>query len=142
MQATAISPHRSAIVISLDDARERRANRQPRRPDRVRVLAAGGHALTRAAMRRLLAEAPGIEVLGSSDFARPDVVLIDVGAGNPADTVARMARDPETSRAHILLLAEPGWRGELPPAADGAVFKDASPAELVAALRTLALDEN
>ncbi|MEA2281819.1 MAG: hypothetical protein QOK21_2426 [Solirubrobacteraceae bacterium] len=140
MQATAISSHRSAIVISLDDARERRANRQPRRPERVRVLAAGGHALTRAALRRLLAETPSIEVVGSSAFAHPDVVLLDVGAtGNAADTVARMACDPETSRARILLLAEPGWRGEIPPAAHGAVFKDASPAELVAALRALAL---
>jgi hypothetical protein len=61
------------------------------------------------------------------------------GAGREAAAaVARIARDPATARSSILLLAEPGWRGVLPVPAHGAFSKDASPAELVAALRTLA----
>jgi DNA-binding NarL/FixJ family response regulator len=139
MLAQAITSHGGAIVISLDDARERRANRRRRSSDLVRVLAAGGHALTRAALRRLLAEAPGISVLGPTGFGRPDVVLLDVGADRDvAEAVAQVARDPETAGACILLLAEPRWAGALPAAAHGAVSKDATPAELVAALHTLA----
>jgi DNA-binding NarL/FixJ family response regulator len=136
---TAIGSHRGAIVISLDDARERRAGRCRRRPHRLRVLTAGGHALTRAALRRLLAEAPGIAVLGPTAFERPDVVLLDVGSGRNAErAVARIAGVPDTARSLIVLLAEPGWDGVLPVAAHAAVSKDASPGELIAALHALA----
>jgi DNA-binding NarL/FixJ family response regulator len=136
MHGQEINAHRGAIVISIDAARERRADRRRLWAEPVRVLAAGGHALTRAALRRLLAEVPGIAVTGDG---RPDVVLLDVGAGGgAAAAVARIARDPATAGSSILLLAEPDWRGVLPVPAHGPVSKDASPAELVAALRTLA----
>jgi DNA-binding NarL/FixJ family response regulator len=138
---TAIGSHPGAIVIPLDDLRERRADRRrPRpRPDRLRVLAAGGHTLMRAALRRLLAEAPGIAVLGPRSFERPDVVLLDVGTGHhAARAAARVAGNPDTAGALIVVLVEPRWEGPLPAAAQGAVSKDASPAELVAALWTLA----
>ena len=136
MHGPKLDTHGGAIVISLEAARERRADRRRIWAEPVRVLAAGGHALTRAALRRLLAEVPGIAVAGDG---RPDVVLLDVGAGRgAAAAVARIARDPATAGSSILLLAEPGWGGVLPMPAHGTVSKDASPAELVAALRTLA----
>src|ERR1700742_3870402 len=107
---TAIGSRRDAIVISLDDARDRRADRYRRRPERLRVLAAGGHALTRAALRRLLAADPRIAALGPSVCERPDVVLLDVGTGrDAARAVARVAHHPETASALIVLLAEPEW---------------------------------
>jgi DNA-binding NarL/FixJ family response regulator len=136
---TAIGSPSGAIVIPLDDLRERRARRLGVWPDRLRVLAAGGHTLTRAALRRLLAEVPGIVVLGPSSVERPDVVLLDVGTGHhAARAAARVACDPELAGALIVVLAEPRWEGPLPAAAHAAVSKDASPADLVAALWTLA----
>jgi DNA-binding NarL/FixJ family response regulator len=134
-------------VHSLESAR-RRFRRQASR-DVIRVLVAGGHAITRAGLRRLLEDDAGLAVVGEATSGRdgvrlarstdPDVALLDAGCFE-GDLVAstrllapRVAvlllteRDPDE---HVLAAIRAG--------ATGVLAKDSHPAELASAVRTLA----
>ncbi len=111
----------------------------------IRVLVVSPFPTVRAGLRALLAESPGIEILGEAVGAadlrgpwprRPDVVLVD-GAAGPDVVTALEAEAPE--RGIVLLGAEPArrsapWR----PIPRGYLAHDASAAEIEAALRAVA----
>ncbi|WP_148570970.1 response regulator [Nocardioides caldifontis] len=84
----------------------------------TRVLVADDHALFRAGMLAVLADLPGVEVVGEADsgeaaleqvaLSRPDVVLMDLrmpGMGGLAATARITERHPET-RVVVLTMSE------------------------------------
>ncbi|ROS78643.1 response regulator transcription factor [Cellulomonas sp. PhB143] len=118
----------------------------------VRVLLVDDQALIRMGFRMILAAEDGIEVVGEAgDGAqalararelRPDVVLMDVrmpGTDGIAATRAILAEDP---RAKVLILTtfdlDEYAFAALRSGASGFLLKDARPADLVAAIRSVA----
>ncbi len=131
----------------------------------VSVLVVNDQSLHSLALRMLLAAEPDLNVVGevasgaagvrTSAALRPDVVLVDsrLSRADGIETVRRIARpqrfpwplEPAAADAHpsrVLVLAPAGDDGyayaALRAGADGFLFEDAAPGELVTALRVVA----
>ena len=138
----------NGAVFSIEHARRRRS--RPNAPRGViRVLVVGGHALTRAGLRRLLEDDAGLTVIGEAAtgdeaarqvrWTEPDVVLLDAGSREPDP--AELTR-VLSERVAVLLLTdhEEGDRllSALRAGATGVLPKDSHPAHLASAVRTVA----
>jgi DNA-binding NarL/FixJ family response regulator len=141
-------------IRSIESARRRRSRRPasvdgPASPYAIRVLVVGGHALSRAGLRRLLEDDgqftvigeaasghEGAELIGSTE---PDVVLLD--ADTWESDLAACTR-VLGGRVAVLLLTETDADDRLFAAlragATGVLPKDSHPVELASAVRTLA----
>jgi DNA-binding NarL/FixJ family response regulator len=135
-------------VLSIEHARRRRS-RAPVPDGVIRVLVVGSHALTRAGLRRLLEDEPGLAVVGeaasgceAAALARwtdPDVALLDAGClqPDPADFTHALG-----GRIAVLLLtdceADDRLLAALRAGARGVLPKHSHPAELASAVRTVA----
>lgn len=121
-------------------------------PAKLRVLLVDDHALVRLGFRRLLADDPGIEVVGeASDGAeaillaerlQPDVVVMDyalpVHNGAAATRLIR-ARVPATRILMLSMHAEPSYVANSRAAgASGYLLKNALDLELVAFVKKVA----
>jgi len=118
---------------------------------RLRVLLADDHALVRAGLRKLLESLPDVEVVGEADDGltvltlaaqlHPDLVLMDIAMPklNGLDAAARLAKEHPQIRVLILSMHqnEDYVRQALRNGAAGYLLKDAAPAELELALKTL-----
>jgi DNA-binding NarL/FixJ family response regulator len=121
----------------------------------VRVLVADDHALFRAGVRKLLQSFEGIQVVGEaadghealrlSGTERPDVLLMDIGMPglNGVEAAARLTREGPRPRVVILSMhtGEDHVLRAIRAGAAGYLLKDASPAELEAAVRAAARGE-
>ena len=121
----------------------------------IRVLLADDHSLVRAGMRSLLVGLTEIEVVAEAADGRealrlvrtlqPDVVLMDIAMPgmNGIQATARVTRMFPRSRVIILSVnAEEEYvREALRAGASGYVLKDALPAELEVAVRSVARGE-
>lgn len=121
----------------------------------VRVLIADDHALFRAGIRRLLATASDIEVVGEAksgeeairtvEEVTPDVVLLDIMMpGMSGIDVARVIRtaSPRTRVVMLTVHANEEYLFEaIKAGAMGYLLKDASSDELVRAIRLVAQGE-
>jgi DNA-binding NarL/FixJ family response regulator len=121
----------------------------------VRVLVADDHALFRAGVRKLLQSFEGIQVVGEaadghealrlSGTERPDVLLMDIGMPglNGVEAAARLTREGPSPRVIILSMhtGEDHVLRAIRAGAAGYLLKDASPAELEAAVRAAARGE-
>jgi DNA-binding NarL/FixJ family response regulator len=120
----------------------------------IRVLLCDDHAVVRVGLRRLLDSADGVEVVGTaSDGAegvdaaarlRPDVVLMDLSMPNVDGVEATRriaARVPGTPVVVLTSFADQARiRRAIDAGASGYLLKDASPAELLHAVRGAVLD--
>lgn len=123
--------------------------------NKIRILVADDHAVVRMGFVSLLESEPDIEVVaeaGDGEIAvrqahatRPDVVLMDLVMPKLNGTVATAkikVKHPETK---VLILTSSGDVNEIGRAidagADGALMKNDDYAEVVGALRALALGE-
>mgnify|MGYP000636773528 CR=1 FL=1 len=118
---------------------------------RVSVLLADDHALMRAGLRKLLESLPDVEVVGEADDGqaaialagqlRPDLVLMDIAMPglNGLEAAARLTKAYPQTRVLILSMHqnEDYVRQALRAGAAGYVLKDAAPAELELALKTV-----
>lgn len=118
---------------------------------RVSVLLADDHALMRAGLRKLLESLPDVEVVGEADDGqaavalaeqlRPDLVLMDIAMPglNGLEAAARLTKAYPQTRVVILSMHqnEDYVRQALRAGAAGYVLKDAAPAELELALKTV-----
>lgn len=121
----------------------------------VRVLVADDHALFRAGVRKLLQSFEGIQVVGEaadghealrlSGTERPDVLLMDIAMPglNGVEAAARLTREGPRPRVVILSMhtGEDHVLRAIRAGAAGYLLKDASPAELEAAVRAVARGE-
>jgi DNA-binding NarL/FixJ family response regulator len=138
---------RRGTVHSIEAAR-RRVSRSAS-GDAIGVLVVGSHAITRAGLRRLLEDDPGLTVVGEAASGRDaaglarstgaDVILLDGGCLGPEPAAStRLLAD----RSAVLLLTEcdPDDRvlAAIRAGATGVLPKDSHPAELAFAVRTLA----
>jgi DNA-binding NarL/FixJ family response regulator len=125
---------------------------EPSASARIRVLVADDHALVREGIRTVLAEVPGLEVIGEAatgaaaielaERERPDVVVLDISMpeGTGLDVTARLRESlPET---RILILSiydhEQYVLESVRAGAHGYLRKDSSPTELRDAVRAVA----
>ena len=146
--AVAASPDRRGAVLSIDFGRKRRLRTCPP-GEIVRVLVVGRHAITRAALCRLLEDDPGLAVVGEARSAgdaarldctsRADVVLLDAGCVEHDATDLTHALGGSVA---LLLLteceADDRLLAALRAGATGVLPKDSHPAQLAFALRTIA----
>jgi DNA-binding NarL/FixJ family response regulator len=121
----------------------------------IRVLVADDHALFRAGIRKLLQSFEGIDVVGEAadgDEAlrlcateRPDVLLMDIAMPglNGVEAAARLTRDAPRPRVIILSMhtGQEHVLRAIRAGAAGYLLKDATPAELEAAVRAVARGE-
>ncbi len=121
----------------------------------ISVLLAEDHAVVRAGLEQLLAEAEGIDVIGTaSDGARavelaaqtsPDVVLCDLSMPvlDGIETTRQILEKNPHTRVVILTAFSERDRilGALDAGAVGYLLKDAEPPEIFAAIRTAARGE-
>ena len=121
----------------------------------IRVLLADDHTLVRAGIRGLLANLPGVEVVGEADDGheavrlaetlKPDVVLLDIGmpALNGLEAAARIAKFDATIRVVILSMhmSEEYVLQALRAGAAGYLLKGSAVAELEVAVRAVARGE-
>jgi len=118
----------------------------------IRVLLADDQPLIRLGFRMVLSSAPDIELVGEAETGaaavdlttalRPDVVLMDVRMPgmDGIDATRRIVSESPQSRVLILTtfdLDEYAYAA-LNAGASGFLLKDAQPAELIAAIRTIA----
>ena len=118
----------------------------------IRVLLADDQPLIRLGFRMVLSSAPDIELVGEAETGaaavdlttalRPDVVLMDVRMPgmDGIDATRRIVSESPQSRVLILTtfdLDEYAYAA-LNASASGFLLKDAQPAELIAAIRTIA----
>lgn len=122
----------------------------------IRVLLAEDHKLVRAGLERLLATAPGIEVVGgASDGAEaielaakshPDVVLMDLSMPNVDGIEATRAIVAANEDARVVVLTSMTDRDRILAALDagaiGYLLKDAEPEEMIAGIRAAARGES
>ncbi|HEX2356958.1 MAG TPA: response regulator transcription factor [Micromonosporaceae bacterium] len=120
----------------------------------VRVLLCDDQDLVRAGFRMLLAGAPDTEVVGEAadgvaavELARrlaPDVVVMDIRMPrlDGIEATRQIAAEPALAHTHVLILTtfdlDEYVYDALRAGASGFLLKDASAAELLAAIRTLA----
>lgn len=116
----------------------------------IRVLICDDHLLIRASLHSLVANFPGIEVVGEAgdgrealelaDKLRPDVVLMDISMPslNGVEATRCLARDHPRMRVVILSMHvdEEHVLGALRSGAAAYVFKGGAPSELEMAIRT------
>lgn len=123
----------------------------------VRVAVVDDQALIRSGLVAVLGSESGIEVVGEAADGdagvalvrrtRPDVVLMDVRMpGTDGLTATRtLTSDPDLARTRVVVLTtfevDENVLAALDAGASGFLGKDVSPAELVAAVRTVAAGE-
>jgi DNA-binding NarL/FixJ family response regulator len=120
--------------------------------DPIRIVLAEDHELVRAGLKRLIADLPGLEVVGEAAGGRealalvgrlmPDVIVLDVSMPELGGlhVVARIAAEHPGTRVLMLSMhdsEEYVWQA-LRAGAAGYVLKDASPLELELAIRAVA----
>lgn len=117
----------------------------------IRVLLADDHALFRQGVRRLLEAAEDIEVVGEADTGEatvrlveelaPEIVLLDVAMPNLSGIDAARLIKTSSPRTGIIMLtvhADEGYLFEaIKTGAMGYLLKDATPEELVRAIRVV-----
>ena len=117
----------------------------------VRVLVVDDHAVVREGLRHVLTAAEGFsvvgeaanatEALGLAETVRPDVVLLDLTMPGISGLEAAAELRRRASGARILVLSmheqDEYVLAAVRGGADGYILKDASPAELRAAIRTV-----
>ncbi len=115
----------------------------------MRILIADDHALVRAGVRALLSQTPDFEVVGESDNGRdavravgelkPHVVLMDLTMPgmNGMEAIMDIKRRCPDTRVLVLTLhkTEEFISASLKAGADGYILKEATPGELLAAVR-------
>ena len=120
-----------------------------------RVLIADDHALIREGLRKVFAHEPDMEVAGEGathaellrllEHARPDVVVMDPGmpGDGPLETLRQIAREHPSLPVLVLsMLPEDQVALRfIKYGAAGFISKDASPEELVGAVRKVAAGE-
>jgi NarL family two-component system response regulator LiaR len=118
----------------------------------IRVLVVDDHPVLRKGIYALLSTEPGIEVIGEAadgseaiaavDHLEPDVVLMDLVMPGVDGVEATRQIIRKRPQAHILVLTSFGSDDKLFPAikagALGFLMKDASPEELITAIRNVA----
>lgn len=118
----------------------------------IQVLLADDHTLIRAGIRSLLVQMEGVEVVGEASNGRealqkirtfkPDVALIDIAMPelNGLETIAQLTRDYPEVRTIILSVytTEEYVLKALQVGASGYLVKDAAPAELEIAVKSVA----
>lgn len=120
-------------------------------PELVRVLVVDDQVMVRAGLRVILDHDPGVEVVGEAGDGReahalasgllPDVVLMDIRMPRVDGIAATqaIAADPGLSRCRVIALTtfddDEYLVGALRAGAAGFLLKDASPDELLAAIR-------
>ena len=121
----------------------------------IRVAIADDHALVRAGFRALIEAEPGLEVVGEAAdgaeaielalTAEPDVVLMDIrmpGTDGVTATSHIISRQTAERPARVLILTtfdlDEYVYAALRAGASGFLLKDTPPAELLAAIRTVA----
>ena len=122
----------------------------------IRVLLAEDHKLVRDGLERLLATAPGIEVVGGAadgseaiELAakvHPDVVLMDLSMPNTDGVEATRAIVAADGDAQVVVLTSISDRERILAALDagaiGYLLKDAEPEEVIAGIRAAARGES
>ena len=122
----------------------------------LRVVIVDDHAVVRTGLRLLLDAQEDIETVGEAGTAReavfevrarkPDVVLMDVGLPDKSGVEAIPDVLAEASDAKVLMLSmedDPSYvRQAFAAGASGYVLKEAADAELVTALRQVAVGEH
>jgi DNA-binding NarL/FixJ family response regulator len=122
------------------------------RPLPLRILIAEDHALVRAGIKALLSQDPEFEIVGEADNGRdavraagelkPDVVLMDLTMPgmNGMEAILDIKRRYADVRVLVLTLhkTEEFVVASLRAGADGYILKEATPAELRMAVRTVA----
>jgi DNA-binding NarL/FixJ family response regulator len=117
----------------------------------VRVLVVDDHAVVREGLRHVLTASEGFsvvgeaanatEALGLAETVRPDVVLLDLTMPGISGLEAAAELRRRASGARILVLSmheqDEYVLAAVRGGADGYILKDASPAELRAAIRTV-----
>jgi DNA-binding NarL/FixJ family response regulator len=120
--------------------------------DVIRVLIVDDDPLVRSALGLMIGGQPDIEVvaeasdgragLAMSEQHRPDVVLMDIRMPvlNGLDATRELHQKPNPPRVIVLTTfdADDYVTGAIAAGADGFVLKDTPPAEIVAAIRTVA----
>lgn len=121
----------------------------------IRVLLCDDHALLRAGLRALLADERGIEVIGEAEDGhaavaqavrqRPDVALVDITMpelDGLAATRQIRRRAPDVKILILTMHDDPAYLFRaLEAGAGGYVLKRAAEADLVAAIRTVNVDD-
>ena len=116
-----------------------------------RVLIADDHALLRAALCALLAQDPGIEVVGEAENGRdairaagqlvPDLVLMDLTMPgmNGIEAITEIKRRHPEIRVLVMTVhkAEDYIHASLKAGAEGYILKDATPEEFAVAIRSV-----
>lgn len=125
----------------------------PTRPEEIKVAVLASRALTRVALRTVMAQAPGVEIVAEATTPfqlshvvaaqRPQTLLLD--DADPAwDTgeVLRGLREDAGRRVGVVILADAGALDDaltyLCEGADGVVLNDDAPAEVATAVRAVA----
>ncbi len=117
----------------------------------LRVLVVDDHAVVREGLRHVLTASEGFSVVGEAanateaiglaETARPDVVLLDLTMPGMSGLEAAAELRRRASGARILVLSmheqDEYVLAAVRGGADGYILKDASPAELRAAIRTV-----
>jgi DNA-binding NarL/FixJ family response regulator len=128
-------------------------NSPPRRP--VRVVLVDDDPLVRAGLRLILGADPTIDVVGEADDGRgavtvaadlqPDVVLMDIRMPDVDGITATARLQGLPNPPHVVVLTtfhlDEYVLGALRAGADGFLLKDTPPAEITAAVHTVAAGE-
>lgn len=126
-------------------------------PARVRVVLADDQALVRSAFALLVRSAPDLDVVGEATDGeqavalartrRADVVVMDIRMPgmDGITATARIAADPDLAGVRVLILttfeSDSNVLAALRAGASGFLVKDTQPAQLLAAIRTVAAGE-
>lgn len=126
--------------------------------DPIRIVLAEDHAIVRAGFRALLAAQPDLAVVGEAATGveavqqalelRPDLVLMDIlmPEMDGLEATRRITAAPELSHAYVLVLTtfelDEYVFGALRAGASGFLLKGGEPADLLAAVRTVAAGES
>jgi DNA-binding NarL/FixJ family response regulator len=126
--------------------------------DPIRILVAEDQAMVRAGFRALLAAQPDLAVVGEAATGveaveqalelRPDLVLMDIRMPemDGLEATRRITAAPALAHAHVLVLTtfelDEYVFGALRAGASGFLLKGGEPADLLAAVRTVAAGES
>lgn len=117
----------------------------------IRVVLVDDHAIVRSGLRRVLADAEGIEVVAEAgdsytalekvEVTRPDIVVLDLalGAENALDVLPDMLRKSQKTRVLVLSMFDDAQHVQdaMATGAHGYLLKDSAEEELVGAIRSL-----